>query len=115
MVLCFVEVPEVAQIILFCKDKILYSCEVVTSLVHRNDELRQSIPKIFIPLMRSQLIKMENAFMPAFSSITWTSMKIPDFCEEVTRVLDYIEVFVKEVNRIYLSSFKDAKHKNVYS
>lgn len=81
----------------FCKDKILNSYEVVATLIARNDEIRQNIPKIFIPLMRSQLIKMENAFMPGFSSITWTSMKIPEFCEEVTTILDYIEVFAKEV------------------
>lgn len=86
-----------AQILIFCKDKIYNAYAVVTSLIDRNDEIRQNIPKIFIPLMRSQLIKMENAFMPAFSNITWTSMKIPEFCEEVTQVLDYIEVFVKEV------------------
>lgn len=35
--------------------------------------------------------------MPGFSTITWTSMKIPDFCEQVTNVLNYIEMFVKEV------------------
>lgn len=81
----------------FCKDKILNAYEVVKSLVARNDTIRTNIPKLFIPLMRFQLMKMENAFMPGFSAITWTSMKIPEFCDEITKVLDYIEMFVKEV------------------
>lgn len=43
---------------------------------------------------------MENAFMPGLSSITWTSMKIPEFCENVTETLNYIEMFVKEVSTV---------------
>lgn len=91
-------VPDVAQIIVFCKDKLLNSFEVIKSLVERNDYIRQTIPKLFIPLMRCQLLKMENAFLPGFSAITWTSMKIPEFCEEITSTLDYIDMFVKEVS-----------------
>ncbi|XP_022920277.2 dynein axonemal heavy chain 8 [Onthophagus taurus] len=90
-------VPDVGQILVFCKDKILNSFELVKSLVSRNDMIRQTIPKIFLPLMRSQMIKMENVFMPGFSTITWTSMKIPEFCENITDCLDEIEMFVKEV------------------
>lgn len=82
---------------MFCKEKLLNSYEVVKALVARNDSIRMNIPTLFLPMMRFQLIKMENVFMPGFSTITWTSMKIPDFCREVTAVLDYIEMFVKEV------------------
>ncbi|KAJ8937281.1 hypothetical protein NQ314_011969 [Rhamnusium bicolor] len=81
----------------FCKEKLLNSYEVVKALVIRNDTIRLNIPSLFLPMMRAQLLKMENVFMPGFSTITWTSMKIPEFCQEVTNVLDYIEMFVKEV------------------
>lgn len=94
-------VPDVGQIIVFCKDKLLNSFEVITALIERNDAIRTTIPKLFIPLMRCQLLKMENAFMPGFSAITWTSMKIPEFCAEITKTLDYMEMFVKEVNIFY--------------
>ncbi|KAI4469354.1 dynein heavy chain family protein [Holotrichia oblita] len=40
---------------------------------------------------------MENVFMAGFSAITWTSMKIPEFCDNITKCLDDIEMFVKEV------------------
>lgn len=85
---------------MFCKDKILNAFEVVKQLVDRDTEIRKTIPTLFIPLMRVLLIKMENAFMPGLSSITWTSMKIPEFCENVTETLNYIEMFVKEVGTI---------------
>nr|CAI5817756.1 unnamed protein product [Callosobruchus analis] len=90
-------VPDVGQVLVFCKEKLLNSYEVVKSLVLRNDAIRIHIPTLFLPMMRPQLIKMENAFMPGFSTITWTSMKIPDFCNNVTDTLDNIEMFVKEV------------------
>lgn len=80
------------------------SFEIVKALVERNDLIRMNIPTLFLPMMRPQLIKMENVFMPGFSTITWTSMKIPQFCEDVTNVLDYIEMFVKEVK-----DMKDAR------
>lgn len=63
----------------------------------RNDLIRSTIPPLFIPLIRMHLIKMEDAFRPGFSVITWTSTKIPDYCEKVTKLLDYIEMFIKEV------------------
>ncbi|XP_044272703.1 dynein axonemal heavy chain 8 [Tribolium madens] len=90
-------VPDVGQVLVFCKEKILNSYEVIKGLVERNDKIRSTIPPLFIPLIRMQLIKMEDAFRPGFSVITWTSTKIPEYCEEVNNVLDYIEMFVKEV------------------
>lgn len=57
-------------------------------------------------MMRVQLLKMENIFMPGFSTVTWTSTKIPEFCKDVTEVLDYIEMFVKEVSIIQQYLFK---------
>lgn len=93
----FVEVPDVGQVLVFCKDKLLDSCEVVRELIKRNDTTRATIPPLFLPMMRVQLLKMENVFMPGFSTITWTSTEIPEYCHKVTEVLDYIEMFVKEV------------------
>ncbi|XP_030752815.1 dynein heavy chain 8, axonemal [Sitophilus oryzae] len=90
-------VPDVGQVLVFCKDKLLDSYEMVKALIARNDKIRSTIPPLFLPMMKMQMIKMENAFMPGFSTITWTSLKIPEFCKEVTDVLDYIEMFVKEV------------------
>ncbi|XP_044745141.1 dynein axonemal heavy chain 8-like [Coccinella septempunctata] len=90
-------VPDVGQILVFCRDKMLHSLQVTKQLVERNDTIRSYIPCLFIPLMRTLLIKLENAFEPAFSTLTWTSLSIPEFCEEVNTILEYFEIFVKEV------------------
>lgn len=89
---------------MFCKEKIYNSFEIVKALIERNNTIRGNIPPLFVPLIRSILIKMEDAFRPALSVITWTSTKIPEFCEEVTATLDNIEMFVKEVK-----DMKDAR------
>lgn len=90
--------PDCAQILVFCKNKIQNAFEVIKSMVEMNDHLRINIPKLFIPLMRPQLLSMENVFMPGFSTITWTSMKIPEFCDEISGVLERVQVFVKDVS-----------------
>ncbi|XP_044760955.1 dynein axonemal heavy chain 8-like isoform X2 [Coccinella septempunctata] len=93
----FCAVPDVGQIMVFCQDKILNSYAATKELIERNDELRSSIPPLFVQMMRAPLYKIEVAFLPAFSSITWTSMKIPEFCKEVTKLLDAVQIFIKEV------------------
>ncbi|XP_031342975.1 dynein heavy chain 8, axonemal-like [Photinus pyralis] len=93
-------VPDVAQILVFCKNKILHAYEVVKQLVEKNNTMRRDMPKLFIPLLKSQLLKMQVVFMPALSTITWTSMRIPDFCKNVTETLEIVQMFLKEVTDI---------------
>ncbi|KAL0851104.1 hypothetical protein ABMA28_006975, partial [Loxostege sticticalis] len=90
-------VPDGAQIVAFCKDKILGNFERMKSLVERNNQIRKSMPKLYLPLLRAQLIKLEKAFQPGLSTITWTSLEIPAYCENIERVLDEVDLFVKEV------------------
>ncbi|KAK9893078.1 hypothetical protein WA026_023570 [Henosepilachna vigintioctopunctata] len=100
-------VPDVGQILVFRRDTILNSFEETKRLVERNDEIRTAIPILFIPLMSNILIKMENAFQPAFSSLTWTSLLIPNFCEKVNSVVEYVEIFVNEVKDIMEARIDD--------
>ncbi|XP_072395911.1 dynein axonemal heavy chain 8 [Diabrotica undecimpunctata] len=90
-------VPDVGQVLVFCKEKILNSFEVVKSLIQKNDQIRNNIPLLFLPMMRPHLLRMEDAFRPGFSTITWTSMRIPEFCDKVKKILDDVEIFLKEV------------------
>ncbi|PZC81902.1 hypothetical protein B5X24_HaOG211688 [Helicoverpa armigera] len=90
-------VPDGAQIIAFCKDKILGNYERIKYLVDRNNQIRMSMPKLYQPLLRAQLIKLETAFQPGFSTITWTSLEIPSYCENIEKVLTEVDLFVKEV------------------
>ncbi|CAB3256562.1 unnamed protein product [Arctia plantaginis] len=90
-------VPDGAQILAFCKQKILGTYEQIKYLVERNNKIRRSMPNLYLPLLRSQLIKLEKAFQPGFSTITWTSLEIPSYCENIEKVLDEVDLFVKEV------------------
>lgn len=58
------------------------------------------MPKLYLPLLRAQLIKLEKAFQPGLSTITWTSLEIPAYCEHIEKVLDAVDLFVKEVGEI---------------
>lgn len=55
---------------------------------------------MYLPLLRSQLVKLDNAFQPSLSSITWTSLEIPSYCDSIEQVLDEVDLFVKEVSFI---------------
>ncbi|XP_037867099.1 dynein axonemal heavy chain 8 isoform X4 [Bombyx mori] len=90
-------VPEGAQIVAFCKEKILGNYERIKFLVERNNQIRKSMPKLYLPLLRAQLIKIEKAFQPGLSTITWTSLEIPSYCDNIEAILDEVDLFVKEV------------------
>ncbi|XP_050681188.1 dynein axonemal heavy chain 8 isoform X2 [Leptidea sinapis] len=90
-------VPDSAQIVAFCKNKIFANFERMKHLVERNDQIRRSMPKLYLPLLRAQLIKMEKAFQAGLSTITWVSLEIPAYCEKIESVLDEVDLFVKEV------------------
>nr|CAD7567573.1 unnamed protein product [Timema californicum] len=92
------KVPDVAQIVAFSKKKILFAFEQIKKLVAENDSIRSDIITIFVSMIRSQLFKMEKAFQPGLSVITWTSLKIPHFCENISSILHEVGTFVKEVN-----------------
>lgn len=63
------------------------------------------MPKLYLPLLRAQLIKLEKAFQPGLSTITWTSLKIEDYCESIETVLDEVDLFVKEVSYFLCTYF----------
>lgn len=56
------------------------------------------MPKLYLPLLRAQLIKIEKAFEPGLSTITWTSLEIPSYCENIENILDAVDLFVKEAS-----------------
>ncbi|KPJ08753.1 Dynein heavy chain 8, axonemal [Papilio machaon] len=92
-------VPDAAQIVAYCKDRIFSNFERIKALVDRNNKIRRqvSMPKLYLPLLRAQLIKMEKAFQPGLSTITWTSLEIPAYCDNICEVMDEVDLFVKEV------------------
>ncbi|XP_076677676.1 dynein heavy chain 8, axonemal kl-3 isoform X2 [Andrena cerasifolii] len=91
------EVPDYIQIITFCKDKIFSSYETVRKLVEENNTLRQTIPLLFLNLIRIVLVNLEIAFQPCLSVMTWTSLNISEVCEGIQQVVTSMQTFVKDI------------------
>lgn len=75
----------------------MHTLERIKELVAKNNKIRRAIIKLFIPLMRSKLLQLENTFLPGFTVITWTSMQIPEYFENIEVNLAQVNRFIKEV------------------
>lgn len=75
----------------------MHTLERIKELVAKNNKIRRAIIKLFIPLMRSKLLQLENTFLPGFTVITWTSMQIPEYFENIEVNLAQVDRFIKEV------------------
>jgi len=91
------QVPKMPGILTVCKDQVLDSYNIIKELVRRNDQVRLGIYPNFLPLMKIHLIKLERIFAPALTQITWLTFNISNYFTEVSRVLDPIEEFVKDI------------------
>ena len=91
------ELPYVASNLLFNKSTLLNNYEIVKQLVKKNKDIKQSVPSLFQPLLKSSLIHIEKSFEPGLSKITWNSTQIENFVKNLTKVLNDFEFFVRKV------------------
>lgn len=47
--------------------------------------------------MKPAFVKLEIAFQPCLSVVTWASLKIPEVCDEISSTINEVEIFSKEV------------------
>lgn len=99
--------PDFAVLLVLQKDNLYNAYEKVKDLLKRNNAVRLAIPVIFLPLMRTMLIKLEQIFLPGLTIVTWMSMNLNDYMNQVDQVLTRIEQFVKEVNDIREARIED--------
>lgn len=52
---------------------------------------------MFLNLMKPLFVKLEMAFQPCLSVVTWSSLKVPDVCRNVENVMREVRIFVKEI------------------
>ncbi|KAK6618885.1 hypothetical protein RUM44_003266 [Polyplax serrata] len=91
------KVPDTAAIVCFHKEKLLGDKEKIKALVVEYMRIRRSVPRLFLPLMRPLLYDLELAFNPGMSDITWVSLEIPSFCQQVEAKLNKVGCFIKEL------------------
>lgn len=58
---------------------------------------RQSIPILFLNLMKIALVDLEIAFRPCLSVISWSSLKISKACTEIEKAIQNVQIFIKEI------------------
>ncbi|XP_055386175.1 dynein axonemal heavy chain 8 [Condylostylus longicornis] len=91
------DVPKVAFVITFCKEKIFGPHYRLLSLIKKYTNFRNSISSTFINIMRFQLKESEIAFKPGLFDITWTSEKLEDFICTAEEVYKRISNFYENV------------------
>jgi dynein heavy chain len=91
------DVPDFIKILFICKRKILDHVEIIKDLVIENNNLRRSIPPLFLKLIKPCLIELETTFQPCLSVITWTSLMIYDTCENIRKTIKNAKIFLKKV------------------
>ncbi|XP_039952580.1 dynein heavy chain 8, axonemal [Bactrocera tryoni] len=94
------EVPNIASVVTYCKDRILDPAVQLKEVIRRYDQFRQSISAIFINIMRFRLQEIGLLMKPALTSITWISENLEDFVQELDDKVDEVETFYRTVVNI---------------
>lgn len=61
------------------------------------ERTKESIPWIAEPCMKPFLSRVEDAIAPGLTMLTWASMNIYKFIEDVKKALDDLKIFTKKV------------------
>lgn len=94
------EIPNLAEVMVFCKEKVMESYETMRQLVDENNRLRLSIDMFLLNISRPLLRQLELAFKPGLSTVSWTSDHLEDYFESVRAVLEDVRVFIKQTTDI---------------
>jgi len=91
------DVPDIIKIIIFNKYEIYKNISKLKFLVNRNDQLRKSIPSLFLTLLKPCLFELNAGFQSCTSLISWTSLEIDDVCERINNTIKNTEIFIKKI------------------
>lgn len=80
------EVPNIAAVVTYCKDRILRPAEALRIVIQRFDKMRLKITPVFINIMRFRLQEVSILLKPGLSTITWLSEYLEDFVASIEKV-----------------------------
>lgn len=80
------EVPNIAAVVTYCRDRILNPAEKLENALQRFNKLRLKITPIFINIMRFRLQEILVLLKPALSTVTWLSENLESFVDSVEKV-----------------------------
>lgn len=62
---------------------------------------RRSVSRIYLPLLRPQLERLDTILDPGQEEISWVSLEVSSFCDKVSSTLTNLERFLDAVSNSY--------------
>ncbi|KAK7814878.1 hypothetical protein U0070_026379, partial [Myodes glareolus] len=102
----FVRHPETGKLLVNFDPKILEvvretKCMIkmkLDGLLQYYDDLCQEVPSVFVNLMTPKMKKVESVLRQGLTILTWSSLMLESFFQEVESVLDMFNQLLKKVN-----------------
>ncbi|XP_074204733.1 dynein axonemal heavy chain 8 isoform X2 [Camelus bactrianus] len=92
------EVPEEAKRLLKLESKLKGDKLHLQGLLQYYDELCQEVPSVFVNLMTPKMKKVESVLRQGLTILTWSSLTLESFFQEVDLVLDMFSQLLKKIS-----------------
>ncbi|KAL1771588.1 dynein heavy chain 8, axonemal [Sigmodon hispidus] len=92
------DVPEQAKRLLKLESKLKADKLYLQGLLQYYDDLCQEVPSVFVNLMTPKMKKVESVLRQGLTILTWSSLMLGSFFQEVESVLDMFNQLLKKVN-----------------
>ncbi|KAM6185105.1 dynein axonemal heavy chain 8 [Rhynchocyon petersi] len=92
------EVPEQAKKLLKLESKLKADKLYLQGLLQYYDELCQEVPSVFVNLMTPKMKKVEFVLRQGLTILTWSSLTLESFFQEVDSVLNMFNQLLKKVS-----------------
>ncbi|XP_044913421.1 dynein axonemal heavy chain 8 isoform X3 [Felis catus] len=92
------DVPEEAKRLLKLENKLKADKLHLQGLLQYYDELCQEVPSVFVNLMTPRMKKVESVLRQGLTVLTWSSLTLESFFQEVDSVLDMFNQLLKKIS-----------------
>ncbi|KAM5298313.1 dynein axonemal heavy chain 8 [Ctenodactylus gundi] len=95
------DVPEQAKRLLRLESKLKADKLRLQDFLQYYDNLCQEVPSVFVNLMTPKMKKVESVLRQGLTILTWSSLTLESFFQEVESVLDMFSQLLRKVNDLY--------------
>ncbi|XP_073740929.1 dynein axonemal heavy chain 8 [Callorhinus ursinus] len=92
------DVPEQAKKLLKLENKLKADKLHLQGLLQYYDDLCQEVPSVFVNLMTPKMKKVESVLRQGLTILTWSSLTLESFFQEVDLVLDMFNQLLKKIS-----------------
>ncbi|GFO43348.1 dynein heavy chain 5, axonemal [Plakobranchus ocellatus] len=94
------EIPNIAKTMRAKELEYKNNYSALTMMLEENRRVRAKIPAAFEALMGLHLAKVDDALEPGLTMLSWTSVKIPDYVQNVYNALTDLELLVDRAHDV---------------